>query len=288
MIDLTKNARVIVQGITGHQGGRHALEMRTFGTNVVGGVTPGKGGERVSEIPVFDTVREAVEKEGANCSAIFVPSSHCLEAAMESMDAGIEMLVAVTEHVPIHDAMKMKRRAETLGITLIGPNSPGLTIPSSLKIGIMPNHIFKEGRVAVLSRSGTLTYEIVNALTIAGIGQSTVVGIGGDPVVGSSMARISDELLRNDEPDCIVLVGEIGGFEEQRAAESIGRWYDGPVIAYIAGRTAPQGKRMGHAGAIIGDSSESYPEKVSSLRSLGVCICEHMSDVSPAVKNALY
>jgi succinyl-CoA synthetase alpha subunit len=262
--------------------------MLSFGTNIVGGVTPGKGGQLMSGIPVFDTVSEAVREVHANSSAIFVPADHCLEAAMESMEAGIELLVVVTEHVPVHDALKMRGRAESLGITLIGPNSPGLAIPDDLKIGIMPNHIFKKGNVAVLSRSGTLTYEIVNGLTNAGIGQSLVVGIGGDQVVGSSMASIANDMLRKERPDCIVLIGEIGGLEEQLAAETIKGWYDGPIVAYIAGRTAPPGKRMGHAGAIIGDSSESYPKKVSSLSDLGVHVCDHLYDVPVFVKKALY
>jgi len=262
--------------------------MLAFGTNIVAGVTPGKGGEIVSGIPVFNSMDEAVTDTDAACSVIFVPAKNCLEAATESLDSGIEMLVIISEHVPLHDSMKIRRMAEEAGSVVIGPNSPGLAIPGSVKIGIMPNQIFRNGNVAVLSRSGTLTYEVVQSLTEHNIGQSFVAGIGGDPVVGSSMARLAGQYLQNNRPDSIVLIGEIGGMEEQRAARDISSWYDGPVVSFIAGRSSPPGKRMGHAGAIIDDKSGSYDGKTSELRDLGVHVCAKMSDIPNMVKEFAY
>ncbi|QLH75424.1 MAG: succinate--CoA ligase subunit alpha [Methanomassiliicoccales archaeon] len=284
---LGPRTKVLVQGITGHQGSIHTDLMLRFGTNIVGGVTPGKSGEKVSGLPVFNTVSDAISKTGAECSVIFVPARNCMDAAIEAMDAGIRMLVVVTEHVPVHDTMKIKRIAERTDSIVIGPNSPGIVVPSAIKLGIIPNDIFLHGDVAVLSRSGTLTYEVVMSLTEHGIGQCFVAGVGGDRIIGTSMARLA--ILVNEQygPKGYVIIGEIGGREEVEAAKAISD-IGSISIAYIAGKTAPEGKRMGHAGALIGDISDTYIDKTNALKDVGSIVCDRLSLVPIVVRDALY
>ena len=262
--------RVIVQGITGYQGTYHSKAMSEFGTKVVGGVTPGKGGQEVHGLPVFETVVEAVEETEANASCIFVPAPFAKSAVLEAVDAGIRTIVAVTEHVPVHDAIEFVAIAKAKGVTLIGPNCPGLAAPDVAKIGILPNKIFKAGKTGVVSRSGTLTYEIVNAMTEGGLGQSTCVGIGGDRVPGTGFVDVLRLFEEDDGTESIVMVGEIGGTAEEEAAEFITQHVTKPVVAYIAGRTAPPGKRMGHAGAIIARGRGTAESKIRTLEAAGV------------------
>ena len=262
--------RVVVQGITGYQGTYHSKAMSEFGTKVVGGVTPGKGGQEVHGLPVFETVVEAVEETGANASCIFVPAPFAKSAVLEAVDAGIRTIVAVTEHVPVHDAIEFVAVAKAKGVTLIGPNCPGLAAPDVAKIGILPNKIFKAGETGVVSRSGTLTYEIVHAMTEGGLGQSTCVGIGGDRVPGTGFVDVLRLFEEDDGTESIVMVGEIGGTAEEEAAEIITHHVTKPVVAYIAGRTAPPGKRMGHAGAIIARGRGTAESKIEALEAAGV------------------
>ncbi len=279
-----KNTKVLVQGITGHQGRYHTMAMKEFGTNVVAGVTPGKGGQKVEGVPVFNTVQEAVNETGANTSIVFVPAPFTMDAVLESIDAGIKLVVTITEHVPVHDAMKMISYAKMKGSRIIGPNCPGLASPGKAKVGILPNLIFKEGNVGVVSRSGTLTYEIVNSLTEAGIGQSTTVGIGGDPVIGSNFIEILDLFEKDPETEKIVMVGEIGGTAEEEAAEFIKEHVSKPVYAYIAGRTAPPGKRMGHAGAIVTRGRGTAESKIRALESAGVKVARIPTEIADMIK----
>ena len=271
--------RVVVQGITGYQGTYHSQAMTEFGTKVVGGVTPGKGGQEVHGLPVFDTVAEAVEETGANASCIFVPAPFTKVAVLEAVDAGIKTIVTVTEHVPVHDAVGFVAIANAKGVTLIGPNCPGLAAPGMAKIGILPNKIFKAGGTGVVSRSGTLTYEIVNAMTESGQGQSTCVGIGGDRVPGTGFVDVLRLFEKDDETKSIVMVGEIGGTAEEEAAEFITEHVTKPVVAYIAGRTAPPGKRMGHAGAIIARGRGTAESKIKALEAAGVKVAALPTDV---------
>jgi succinyl-CoA synthetase alpha subunit len=270
---------VVVQGITGYQGAYHSKAMMDFGTKVVAGVTPGKGGQEVHGVPVFDTVVEAVDRTGANASCVFVPAPFAKSAVLEAIDAGIETVVTVTEHVPVHDAIAFVAVARAKGVTLIGPNCPGLAAPGVTKIGILPNKIFKEGDTGVVSRSGTLTYEIVNAMTESGLGQSTCVGIGGDRVPGAGFVDVLRLFEEDEETRNIVLVGEIGGTAEEEAAEFITRNVTKPVVAYIAGRTAPPGKRMGHAGAIIARGRGTAESKISALEKAGIKVASLPTDV---------
>ncbi len=271
--------RVVVQGITGYQGTYHSKAMMDFGTKVVAGVTPGKGGQEVNGVPVFDTVAEAVDRTGANASCVFVPAPFTKSAVLEAIDAGLGTIVAVTEHVPIHDAIQFVAVARAKGVTLIGPNCPGLAAPGVAKIGILPNKIFKKGDTGVVSRSGTLTYEIVNAMTEAGLGQSTCVGIGGDRVPGTGFVDVLERFQADEDTERIVLVGEIGGTAEEEAAEFITKHVSKPVVAYIAGRTAPPGKRMGHAGAIIARGRGTAESKIRTLEAAGVRVASLPTDV---------
>ncbi|HTY46264.1 MAG TPA: succinate--CoA ligase subunit alpha [Methanomassiliicoccales archaeon] len=271
--------KVLVQGITGHQGSFHAVSMRGMGTNVVGGTSPGRGGSKVSGIPVFDTVEAAVRDTGANASVVFVPAKGALGAVVEALDAGISTVVVITEHIPEHDAVLMIQYAKLTGARIVGPNCPGIAAPRHGKLGIMPSAIFRPGNVGVVSRSGTLTYEIVNALTSAGIGQSTCVGIGGDPVVGTDFVRMLEFFEQDEETEAVVLVGEIGGAAEEDASEFIKRSMGKPVIAYIAGRTAPPEKRMGHAGAIIARGRGTAENKIAALNEAGVEVAALPKDV---------
>lgn len=276
--------KVIVQGITGHQGQFHARSMKEFGTRVAGGVTPGKGGSAVDGIPVFDTVRDAVSSTGANATCIFVPARFAKDAVFEAVSAGLKLIVVITEHIPFLDAMQFTTYAKLNGATVIGPNCPGVSSPGYGKIGIMPSKIFARGDVGVISRSGTLTYEIVNALTESGFGETTCVGIGGDPIIGSNFVEILSLLEADAETKRIVMVGEIGGTAEEEAAAFISRHVSKPVYAYIAGRSAPPGKRMGHAGAIINRGKGTAESKIESLEKAGVKVAVLPTDVPGLMK----
>src|SRR5213594_475704 len=266
---LDEKSKLIVQGITGHQGQFHTRAMLDYGTKVVAGVTPGKGGEQVHGVPVFDSCFEAVDATGASASILFVPAPFAKDAAIEAIEAGVRLLVMITERIPFHDCLDIMPYARAKGCRVIGPNCPGIISPGKAKAGIMPNHIFKPGDVGVISRSGTLTYEIVNAITQAGIGQSTCLGIGGDPVIGTSMPEALDLLSKDRQTGRIVVVGEIGGTTEEETAKRAERTRK-PVFAYIAGRTAPPGKRMGHAGAIISRGLGTAETKIKAFEAAGV------------------
>ncbi len=273
-----QNTRLIIQGITGHQGIFHAKAMLDFSTNVVGGVTPGKGGENVHGIPVFNSMEEAVEQTHANTSIILVPARFAKDAAFEAMDSNIKILVIITEHIPFHDALDIITYAKFKKIRVIGPNCPGVVSPGKAKVGIMPSKIFREGNVGIVSRSGTLTYEIVNAITEHGLGQSTCIGLGGDPIIGTSFVDALQMFDGDDDTKEIVLVGEIGGSAEEEAAEYI-KEMNKPVFAYIAGQTAPPGKRMGHAGAIVSRGKGTAQSKIEALRKAGADVAKVPEDI---------
>jgi succinyl-CoA synthetase alpha subunit len=277
---INQDTRLLVQGITGREGAFHTGQMQEFGTEVVAGVTPGKGGTQANGVPVFNYVREAVEQVLANTSIIFVPGRFAADAIMEAADAGISLVVAISEWIPVQDAIRALEYARARGTRVIGPNCPGLTSAGQAKVGIMPNYLFKNGRVGVVSRSGTLTYEMVDELTRRDIGQSTVVGIGGDPVIGTTF--IDTVKLFDDDPetDLIVLIGEIGGTDEEVAARYIGGRQGKPVLGFISGRTAPPGKRMGHAGAIITGGEGGPQQKVDALNAAGVTVFDTLSEVA--------
>ena len=272
---LTKRSRVVVQGITGHQGQFHARAMLDFGTKVVAGTSPGKGGTKVEGVPVFDSVQEAVSMKRANASIIFVPAPYTKDAAIEAMEAGLKLVVIITERIPFHDTLEFIPYARTKGAVVIGPNCPGIITPGESKMGIMPSHIFRAGDCGVISRSGTLTYEIVNAMTPAGVGQSTCIGIGGDPIIGTNTLEALELFQADRRTKRIVVVGEIGGTAEEEAAAYIQKHVTKPVVAYIAGRTAPPGKRMGHAGAIIQGNMGTAESKVKAFNDAGVSVAEY-------------
>jgi succinyl-CoA synthetase alpha subunit len=282
-----KNTRLVVQGITGRDGSFHAGLMKDYGTNVVAGVTPGKGGQEVHGIPVFNTVAEAVEKEGANASILFVPAAFGSDAILEASDAGCDLIVAVTEGVPVKDMMKVIPFLRRKGTRLVGPNSPGLISPGKAKVGILPGNVFQEGPVGVISRSGTLTYEIAGALSDVGIGQSTVIGIGGDPIIGSNFIDLLALFDQDPETKAVVLIGEIGGTDEQDAAKYVEEHFSKPVAAFIAGRTAPAEKRMGHAGAIISGSAGTAEEKIKAFNEVGVQVAEEPAQIADLIKAIL-
>jgi succinyl-CoA synthetase alpha subunit len=277
------NTRVVVQGITGHQGTVHTRQMKQFGTQVVAGVTPGKAGTEVEGVPVFDSVREAVQRTKANASCIFVPAPYAKDALLESVDAGIPLSVIVTEHIPFHDMLVMYHYARSKGARIIGPNCPGIAAPGKAKVGIIPNVVFWPGRVGVISRSGTLTYEIVNGIKEHGLGQSTCIGLGGDPVVGTSFVDALPHFQADPETDVIVMVGEIGGTAEEDGAEYIRNHVTKPVVAYIAGRSAPPGKRMGHAGAIISRGKGTAETKLAALSSAGAKVARFPYEIPDLV-----
>ncbi len=276
---LDRTTRLIVQGITGHQGQFHTRAMLAFGTKVVAGVTPGRGGQSVEGVPVFDSVREAVDARGGNASVVFVPAPYAKDGAVEAIEAGLKLVVIITERIPVHDAIDIVTYARAKGCIVIGPNCPGIASPGKAKAGIMPNQIFQVGDVGVISRSGTLTYEIVNAITQAGLGQSTCIGIGGDPIVGLSMAEALEILSKDRQTRRIVLVGEIGGTAEEEAA-AVAKRIRKPVFAYVAGRTAPPGKRMGHAGAIIARGQGTAESKVRAFEGAGVPVAAYPSEIA--------
>jgi succinyl-CoA synthetase alpha subunit len=280
-----KHTRVLVQGITGREGTFHSRQMLEYGTQVVAGVTPGKGGQWAvdGKVPVFDTVKEAVEATDANASIVYVPARFAPDAILEATDAGLPLVVCITEGIPVQDMIRVRAYVAQRGTRLIGPNCPGVITPGEAKVGIMPGQIHRSGPVGVVSRSGTLTYEVVYALTLRGIGQSTCVGIGGDPIIGSNFMEIL-ELFEGDLlTEQVVLIGEIGGNDEERAADFIAAKMSKPVVAFIAGRTAPPGKRMGHAGAIIQGGSGTAGEKIEALQAVGVQVAEHPEQIADLV-----
>lgn len=279
-----KNTRLIVQGITGREGTFHTLQMKEYGTNVVGGVTPGKGGDWVDgSIPVFDTVKEAVNATDANASVIYVPARFAADAVMEAADAGIALIVCITEGVPVLDMARVQSVLKDSKSRLIGPNCPGLISPGQAKLGIMPGHIHKPGKVGLVSRSGTLTYEVVQALTDKGIGQSTAIGIGGDPIIGTKFIDCLRLFEEDPLTEQVALIGEIGGTDEQKAAEFIAENMTKPVTAFIAGRTAPPGKRMGHAGAIIEGGEGTAAEKIAAFEAVGVKVAQLPEQVAELI-----
>ncbi len=282
-----RETRVVVQGITGHQGTVHARQMKEFGTQVVAGVTPGKGGTEVEGVPVFNSVQEAVDRTHANASCIFVPAPGAKDALLEAVDAGIRLATIVTEHIPFHDMLVMYHYARSQGTRIIGPNCPGIAAPGQSKVGIIPNIVFRPGRIGVISRSGTLTYEIVNGIKEHGLGQSTCIGLGGDPVVGTSFVDALPLFEKDPETDLLVLVGEIGGTAEEDAAEYIAHHFSKPVVAYIAGQSAPPGKRMGHAGAIITRGKGTAATKVAALEAAGAKVARFPYDIPDLVEERL-
>jgi succinyl-CoA synthetase alpha subunit len=280
-IIVDKNTCAIVQGITGTQGSFHTKLMLEYGTNIVAGVTPGKGGNQTHGVPVYDTVEAALEKHPANASIIFVPAPFAAEAALEALENGIKTIIIITEHIPIKDAVNVMAYAKQVNATIIGPNTPGIITSGKCKLGIMPAHIFESGRVGMVSRSGTLTYEIAASLTRSGLGQSTCLGLGGDPITGLNFVDVLEMFKRDPETKAVVLIGEIGGNLEELTAEYIVKErYPKPVVAFIAGRSAPLGKRMGHAGAIIMGKAGTAETKIEALRSAGVKVAEKPSDVA--------
>ena len=284
---IDENTKVFVQAITGSEGSFHTRQMLEYGTKVVGGATPGKGGQEFEGIPVFNTVAEGVEATGANASIIFVPAPFAADAIMEAADVGIELVICITENIPVSDMVKAYHYVQARSTRLIGPNCPGVISPGKCKIGIMPGFIHQPGRVGIISRSGTLTYEAVGQLTERGLGQSTAIGIGGDPIIGT---RFVDALaLFNDDPetDAVVMIGEIGGTAEEEAAAYIKECYDKPVVGFIAGRTAPPGRRMGHAGAIISGGKGTAEDKMAAMREAGIHTCESPAEIGETVEKVL-
>jgi succinyl-CoA synthetase alpha subunit len=279
--------RLLVQGITGREGAFHTGRMLESGTQVVAGVTPGKGGQEYEGVPVFNTVEEAVEETGANASVIFVPPPFAADAIFESLGANMSTVCCITEGIPVHDMMRVTDYLQMKDATLIGPNCPGVLSPGKSNVSIMPRDIFTPGRVGVVSRSGTLTYQIVNELTQRGIGQSTAVGIGGDPIIGTDFIEILKKFEADPETECVVMIGEIGGNAEQLAAEYVNREMQTPVVAYIAGFTAPEGKTMGHAGAIVSGGESTAEAKSEALRNAGIRAATNPSEVAELVADAL-
>ena len=276
---INKNTRLIVQGITGRDGSFHATKMKAYGTNVVGGTSPGKAGQNVEGIPVFNTVKDAVEATNANTSVIFVPAAFAKDAMLEAADAGIKLIICITEGVPTLDVVEAYRYIRDKGANLIGPNCPGLISPDESMVGIMPTNIFKKGHTGVISRSGTLTYQVVANLTENGMGQTTVVGVGGDPIVGLYFQDLLEMFENDPETDSVAIIGEIGGDAEERAAEYIRDHMTKPVVAFISGREAPKGKQMGHAGAIISSGSGTAAEKIAAFEAAGVPVARETSEI---------
>ncbi len=285
---VNKNSKVIVQGFTGSEGSFHAQQMIEYGTNVVGGVTPGKGGTMHLEKPVFNSVEEAVTKTGANTSIIFVPPAFAADAIMEAAEAGIKVIIAITEGIPVADMMKAKPYIKERGAILVGPNCPGVITPGEAKVGIMPGFVFKQGRVGIVSKSGTLTYEAADQIAKAGMGVSTAIGIGGDPIIGTSTKEAVEMLMNDPETDAIVMIGEIGGNYEADAA----RWIRAngnqkPVVGFIAGQTAPPGRRMGHAGAIIGGADDTAEAKMRIMAENGVHVAQSPAEIGAVMAKVL-
>ena len=282
-IVVDRDTKLVVQGLTGSEGRFHGLRNRGYGTNVVAGVTPGKGGQDVEGIPVFNTVADAVDQAGANTTLMFVPARFAADAIYEAVDAGIRTVITITEHVPAHEMLRVYNYIRPKGVTLIGPNCPGVLSPGKANVGIIPAEVFEAGRIGLVSRSGTLTYQIGHELAQAGLGNSTIVGIGGDPVVGSSFIDILERFEADPETEIVVLVGEIGGDEEEKAARFVQEQMSKPVFAYIAGFSAPPGKTMGHAGAIISGSSGTAEAKKAALEAVGVQVGTTPTEVAQLV-----
>ena len=285
---LSRESRVLVQGLTGREGSFHTEQMKAYGTNIVAGVSPGKGGSTQLGIPIFDTVVDARRETGADVSGIFVPAPFAADAIMEAAAAGIELIVCITEGIPLYDMVRARAFVEDAGVRLIGPNCPGLVTAGQAKVGIIPNHINREGSVGIVSRSGTLTYEVIQGLSQAGVGQTTSVGIGGDPILGLSFAEVL-RLFKDDAATrAVIMIGEIGGSDEETAAdEVIGPGFEKPVIGFISGRTAPPGKRMGHAGAIISGNTGTAASKLQALRRAGALVCDTIEEVVAAAGAAV-
>lgn len=283
-IFVNKETKLLVQGITGNEGSFHTRQCIEYGTDIVAGVTPGKGGQKMDDVPVFNTVAQAVRETGANASLIFVPPPFGADAIMEAADAGVELIVCITEGIPILDMVKVKNFLATKQCRLIGPNCPGVITPDECKIGIMPGKIHKKGSIGVVSRSGTLTYEVVDQLTKLDMGQSTCIGIGGDPVNGTNFIDVLSAFQADDETSAIVMVGEIGGSAEEEAAAYIKENVTKPVVGFIAGLTAPPGRRMGHAGAIISGSSGTGEAKIKAFKENGVHVCENLGEIGRICK----
>lgn len=285
---VNKDSKVVVQGFTGSEGTFHAQQMIEYGTNVVGGVTPGKGGQTHLDRPVFNTVTDAVKEVGANVAIIFVPPAFAADAIMEAADAGIKVIVAITEGIPTKDMVTVKEYIKTKEVTLVGPNCPGVITPEAAKVGIMPGFVFKKGRIGIVSKSGTLTYEAADQVVKAGLGISTAIGIGGDPIIGTSTKEAVELFMNDPETDGIVMIGEIGGNYEAEAA----RWIQAqgnpkPVVGFIAGQTAPKGKRMGHAGAIIGGADDTAAAKMKIMRECGLHVVESPADIGETMASVM-
>jgi succinyl-CoA synthetase alpha subunit len=286
-IFINENTKLIVQGITGKEGSFHAKSCQDYGTKLVGGVTPKKGGSEILNVPVFNTVKEAVNEVKPNTTMIFVPARFAAGAIIEAAEAGIELIVCITEGIPVYDMMKAKQAVKSNNVRLVGPNCPGLISPEKAKVGIMPSNIHKKGNVGVISRSGTLTYEAVYQLTQLGIGQSTCIGIGGDPIIGTSFIDVLNEFQNDPQTEAICMIGEIGGSAEEEASEFIKNNLTTPVVSFIAGLSAPEGKRMGHAGAIISGGKGTASSKMTALTSAGVTVCKNPADLGVTIQRVL-
>ena len=286
-IFIDERTRVCVQGMTGRDGSFHTGAMIEYGTHVVAGVTPGKGGQNRGGVPVFNTVREAVSETGANATIVFVPARFAADAAIEAAESGVELVVVITEGVPTLDAMRLYQRTKALDVRLLGPNCPGLISPGKAKLGIMPGAIHTRGQIGVVSRSGTLTYEVVDSLRRGGIGQSTVIGIGGDPIIGTTFIDTLEAFEKDEGTQAVVLIGEIGGTDEEQAAEFVRGHMTKPVVGFIAGRTAPPGRRMGHAGAIIAGGKGTAEEKIKALSNAGVPVADRPSEIPGLLRATL-
>ncbi|MGI8907445.1 MAG: succinate--CoA ligase subunit alpha [Candidatus Sumerlaeaceae bacterium] len=282
-----RNTRLVIQGISGNEGKFHGQQMIAYGTKVMGGVVPGRGGETVLDVPVFNTMVDAVKATDANASIIYVPAKFAADAALESIDSGVKLVVIITEGIPTLQMVKVYHHARQVGVRVVGPNCPGLISPGKAKVGIMPGHIHKEGRIGLISRSGTLTYEIVKELTVYGLGQSTCIGIGGDPIIGTSFTDALALFEDDPETDAVVMIGEIGGTDEETAAEFVKSSMKKPVVGFIAGLTAPPGKRMGHAGAIISGGKGTAKEKIAALNAANIPVAERPDQVPGLVREKL-